>query len=166
MICWEVFSPRATRAPLLRLLARTSFIPFLTRPGPDVFLTYPGLCHPFLFLHKNPLSLCNGILSLCIKNRPFDVSRVLPLSPALPTPWPGKSNVAPPGQGALCPTGLHEQRKAKRQLLPKPAGQGRRNWDRSEAESPSPRPSGGLLLMWGPDVGGRGPAGLLALVVF
>ena len=147
MICWGVFSPRATRAPLLRLLARASFIPFLARPGPDVFLTYPGLCHPFLSLHKNPLSLCIGILSLCIKNRPFDVSRILPLSPAFPTPWPGKSNVAPPGQGALCPTGLHEQRKAKRQLPPKPAGQGRRNWDRSEAESPSPRPSGGLLLM-------------------
>ena len=71
-----------------------------------------------------------------------------------PTPWPGKSNVAPPGQGALCPTGLHEQRKAKRQLLPKPAGQGRRNWDRSEAESPSPRPSGGPL-----DVGEEAPQG-------
>lgn len=74
---------------------------------------------------------------------------------ALPTPWPGKSNVAPPGQGALCPTGLHEQKKEKRQLLPRPAGQGRRNWDRSEAESPSPRPSGGPAL----DAKGKGPAG-------
>lgn len=78
-----------------------------------------------------------------------------PDSPSLPTPWPGKSAAAPPGQGASCPTGLHERREAKRQLLPKPAGQGRRNWDRSEAESPSPRPSGGPAL----DAKGRGPAG-------
>ena len=77
----------------------------------------------------------------------------------------GSQPKAPPGQGALCPTGLHGQKK-KRQLLPKPEGQGRRNWGRSEAERPIPMP----LRRTPPDVGsgcvGRGPAGLLALVVF
>ena len=150
MICWGVFSPRATRTPLLRLLARASFIPFLTRPDPDVFSTCPSLCRP---LPPRPF--------FCIKIRSLYAmgSFLYALRTSLPTPWPGKSNVAPPGQGALCPTGLHEQRKAKRQLLPKPAGQGRRNWDRSEAESPSPRPSGGLLPMWDPDVGEKAPQG-------
>ena len=70
----------------------------------------------------------------------------------------GEVKRSPARVGHLMPTGLHEQKKVKRQLLPRPAGQGRRNWDRSEAESPSPRPSGGLVL----DAEGRGPAGIHA----
>ena len=138
-------------------VTRASFIPFLTRPDPDVFLTYPGLCHPFFFCIKIRSLYAMGSFLYALRTTLFDV----PDPPAfpLPTPWPGKSNVAPPGQGALCPTGLHEQIKAKRQLLPKPAGQGRRNWDRSEAESPSPRPSGGLLRMWDSDVEEKAPQG-------
>lgn len=122
MICWGAFPARDASGP-----RRVFDVP---QPLP------PSSPAPFF---------------LCIKIRSFYAmgSFLYALGTSLPTPWPGKSNEAPPGQGASCPTGLHDQRRRSVSFRRCPKGEAEETGGEAKLSAQSPRPSGGLLWMWG-----------------